>query len=436
VGTPSGTRIGGEFCCAGDNFPGLIEEVALFNRALSDAEVLTLYTSGVTRVCLDPQILSQPASENLGVGDTASFSIVARDTGQLGYQWQFNGTNLADNTRITGSQSNILTITDAQLTDSGSYGVILSGPGGSYPSSNATLSVVNCTPAPPGLLAWWKGDGNFQDVISGFDGVPVGTVSFASAEVGQGFHLVNSAITASGNFDFSTNNAMTIELWFKLNVDTTYNGLVTSQDCCTYRFMVDGGGHLFYDPGTHTDTDLSVGPAISLGQFHHAAMVVVGGAQAVIYLDGQPISTNSAGVPSVLPFVSTFLLGAGESAGTYTMQDGILDEVTIYNRALAAQEIAAIFAAGAGGKCLPTGRGADTVTSPLRFQSITQSGASLTFVWSVVAGRSYQVQYKPTLTEATWLNLGSPVVAPGSTLSASDAIGQDSQRFYRLVQLP
>jgi hypothetical protein len=46
------------------------------------------------------------------------------------------------------------------------------------------------------------------------------------------------------------------------------------------------------------------------------------------------------------------------------------------------------------------------------------------------------VQYKTALAGAPWLNLRGPVIATNSTLSASDAIGPDSQRFYRLVQLP
>ena len=435
IGTPSGTRIGGEVCCGGDNFPGLVEEVALFNRALSDAEVLTLYVSGNPRVCIAPQILTQPASESLGVGAPANFTVVARGLGQLEYQWQFNGANLADSARITGSQSNVLTIADAQTADAGSYRVIVAGAGGSAASSNAALTVLSCLPEPPGLIAWWPADGSFEDVISGLNGLPSGAVTFEPAEVGQGFRLVNSAITASGSFDFSTHNALTIELWFKLNLDTAYNGLVSALNCCTYRFMVDPSGHLFYDPGTHTD--LSVGPAVSLGQFHHAALVISGGGQALVYLDGQSISTNSAGVPTVLPSVSTFLLGAGESAGAYTMQDGVLDEISIYSRALSGNEIAEIFAAGVGGKCLPAGAEVPkAVLSPPRGQMLRQTGTALTFDWSVVAGRNYQVQYKTSLTEVSWINLGSPVLATSSTLSVTDTIGRDSQRFYRLVQLP
>jgi len=430
LGTPSGTRIGGEVCCGGDNFPGLIEEVALFNRALSGAEVLTLYTSGNTRVCLAPQILSQPVSQSLGVSDPVTFSVVARDSAQVAYQWLFNGTNLTDNTGIAGSQSNLLTIAGAQLTDAGNYSVVVSGPGGSTTSSNAALTLFSCVTPPAGLLAWWPGNGSFQDVISGFTGVPNGAVTFESAEVDQGFHLVNSAITAAGNFDFSTNNALTIELWFKLNVDTTYNGLVSAENCCTYRLMVDGSGRFYYDAGTHVDTSVSAGPAISLGQFHHVAMVVSGGGPAIIYLDGQAISTNSAGVPAVLPSVSTFLLGAGESATTYAMQDGVLDEISIYNRALAAKEIAAIYAAGAGGKCLPNG-GVPGVRMRGPALEARSTGGGLVFSFLSTANQNYTLEGNIDLQTTNWVPVTN-LTGDGSLMHVTLPATNSLQRFFRL----
>jgi len=119
------------------------------------------------------------------------------------------------------------------------------------------------------------------------------------------------------------------------------------------------------------------------------------------------------------------------------MQDGLLDEISIYNRALSANEIAGIFAAGAGGKCFAGSADlVQAVLSPPHVQIVRQTGATLTLGWSVVAGRSYQVQYTTALTGAAWLELGSPVIATSSTLSVADAVGRDLQRFYRLVQLP
>ena len=51
TGTTSGARIGGEACCAGNNFPGLVDEVSIYTRALSDAEVLSIYNAGTDGKC-------------------------------------------------------------------------------------------------------------------------------------------------------------------------------------------------------------------------------------------------------------------------------------------------------------------------------------------------------------------------------------------------
>ena len=51
VGTSAGVRIGGEACCAGTNFPGLVDEVAIYDRALSAAEIAAQFAAGDAGRC-------------------------------------------------------------------------------------------------------------------------------------------------------------------------------------------------------------------------------------------------------------------------------------------------------------------------------------------------------------------------------------------------
>lgn len=46
VGTASGVRIGGEACCSGNNFAGIVDEPAIFDHALNLAEVLAIASNG------------------------------------------------------------------------------------------------------------------------------------------------------------------------------------------------------------------------------------------------------------------------------------------------------------------------------------------------------------------------------------------------------
>src|SRR5215831_6160297 len=46
-----------------------------------------------------------------------------------------------------------------------------------------------CVPPPPGLVAWWKGDGTADDVLGRNNGTLMNGASFAEGMVGQGFSL-------------------------------------------------------------------------------------------------------------------------------------------------------------------------------------------------------------------------------------------------------
>ena len=60
----------------------------------------------------------------------------------LFFQWLKNGTNLTDGGRILGAASNVLTISSAATTDSGSYSVIVSNSLDTVSSDAAQLTVV------------------------------------------------------------------------------------------------------------------------------------------------------------------------------------------------------------------------------------------------------------------------------------------------------
>ena len=90
---------------------------------------------------LPPHIISQPTNQTILAGATVMIVAPTIGTLPLFYQWQFNGTNLADNGHITGSLTNALNITNAQVTDAGNYQIIVTNNYGSITSSVAVLSV-------------------------------------------------------------------------------------------------------------------------------------------------------------------------------------------------------------------------------------------------------------------------------------------------------
>jgi hypothetical protein len=82
------------------------------------------------------EISAQPQSATVVTGSTAGFMVSALSTLPLAYQWQRNGENLA------GANSPALTLPEVQLTNAGSYRVIISNADTNVLSAVAELRVV------------------------------------------------------------------------------------------------------------------------------------------------------------------------------------------------------------------------------------------------------------------------------------------------------
>jgi uncharacterized repeat protein (TIGR03803 family) len=92
------------------------------------------------------QITHQPARQMAYLGDTASFDVAIAGTMPVSYQWQMNGTNLADGGAISGSAARVLHVANVSVASVGNYSVIVSNAFGSVTSSNALLQLVISPP--------------------------------------------------------------------------------------------------------------------------------------------------------------------------------------------------------------------------------------------------------------------------------------------------
>jgi len=120
-------------------YGGLIDELSLYSRALTSNEIAAIYNAGSAGKCFTPVapvITAQPTNQTSLVGGTATFSVAASGTAPLSYQWKFGGTN------ILNATNTILTLTNVQLSQAGSYSVLVTNIAGSTNSSAATLAIV------------------------------------------------------------------------------------------------------------------------------------------------------------------------------------------------------------------------------------------------------------------------------------------------------
>ena len=92
----------------------------------------------------DPAITSQPVGLTLTAGANTNLSITAIGSGPLTYQWKTNGVSLVNGAKYSGVNTNILTITNTQPGDSGTYVVTV--------SNTVTSATVDSVPAQVNVL--------------------------------------------------------------------------------------------------------------------------------------------------------------------------------------------------------------------------------------------------------------------------------------------
>lgn len=128
------------------NFGGWIDEVRIYDRVLSASEVRLLYQ----QVTGPPVITAHPASQIATVGTTVTFNVAASGMEPLTYQWRKDGNILTDGEGLSGAITHSLTIAEAEMSDDGSYDVVVTDPAGGAVTSNAATLAV--TPAPATVI--------------------------------------------------------------------------------------------------------------------------------------------------------------------------------------------------------------------------------------------------------------------------------------------
>src|SRR5438067_5189192 len=227
-----------------------------------------------------------------------------------------------------------------------------------------------CTPPAPNMVSWWPGDGNANDIQGSNNGTLEGEATFSAGKVGQAFKFngnqsdgINLGDVAS--FNFSPTDSFSVEAWVNVSgvpvppndgfmiVSINYQCSNTAQNLAigaggTAHFQVrdaSGAGGLAISPS-----------ALSVNTWHHVAGIreVTGSNKTVkLYIDG--VLVASAPDPSTGSLVNSGpdYIGRRFTCGTNNPFNGLIDEPTIYNRALSDAEIQAIYNAGSAGKCKP-----------------------------------------------------------------------------------
>jgi regulation of enolase protein 1 (concanavalin A-like superfamily) len=131
----------------------------------------------------------------------------------------------------------------------------------------------------------------------------------------------------------------------------------------------------------------------------------------------------------------------GEAIGLFAPNGALVDWVEFGQQAADISEgRASDGAAGAWARFTESTPGANNAPAPsapivLSPPHLNLDG-TISLTWAATADHKYQVQFKDSLSDATWQNLGAPIT-PGSSQAAlvDSAPGGRATRFYRVVEL-
>ena len=374
--------IGNDTGGSGRVFNGTIDEMAIFEKALSFDQINSLYDAAIGKTqAVAPWFVVQPTSTARYAGLTATLTSMATGSSPLSYQWYQGSVALTDGGNISGSKTATLTLSNMGATNAGNYKLVVTNPGGS-----ATSKVVAVTVAPRtsstyeaavlslNPLAYWRlnettdpstGTAVAWDYVGGYDGT-YGTNSLdgftgvAGPRPVNGFSIFetnNTALETTAGEDTSAvtapqpplnSNTATFTFWVNPNgAQADWTGLFMNRSTDGEGVGMGGAGNTNAGMLTYTWNGNSAatygfvsGLTIPQNQWSMVA-VAIAPTQAILYLlntNGVQTATNA--IPqTVEAWGGTASIGIDPGFTNGRDLNGMIDEVAMFNYTLTPSEV-------------------------------------------------------------------------------------------------
>lgn len=295
-----------------------------------------------------------PAYQAQFVGETAdAITAVFSSNSPMNYTWyksRDNANNTPDDDTIVGDDSDTLSLGTLAKSDAAWYYCAAANPGQAR-SSPARVSIKQ-------QIAHYTFDGNADDSSGNtLNGTLVGEPNFAEGIIGQAlsFDGTNDYVQLPADFDdFSP--GITISVWARPAAATSWARFVDlgNGDNNDNIYLSRNGttANLTYSHyrGTTSAGAVTAENALNLNEWQMYAAVMDQTGNVTLYRNGVPVQTGTiAQMPNILTRSSNFI-GKSNWADD-ALYNGLLDDIQIWNYPLTADQIADMYAGGAGSFC-------------------------------------------------------------------------------------
>lgn len=351
-------------------FQGTLDELSLYNRALRADEISLIHHLGENGKCpvtpnLPPVVSAGPDLILDSSSDVAALNGSVTDDGlpsnSLDIQWSLlSGPGTATFT------NEALSATEVSFSEPGLYVLQLEGFDGMYRSFDYTTVRVGqpcLTANPQGLNAWWPFNGTLEETVTGLLTIPrrhVMTHTPGIVSEGLFFDGMHDGLSIESDpaLDIGADGGFSIELWIQPHRVASDNRILEWRDVAANRNGVALGLwsssqmilRLFDATGASTVVTSGT-ELVTVNTWSHIAVTYdYDASQVTFYRDGVVHSVRN--VTRRLPETS-FDLHIGYRQPNLNHFHGVMDELSLYNRPLQAEEIMALYTAGDRGKCAP-----------------------------------------------------------------------------------
>ena len=197
----------------------------------------------------------------------------------------------------------------------------------------------------PGLVGWFRGEGDASDAAGNNNGTLINGASFATGHLGQAFLLdgIDDAVSIPNDSTLNPTAAITVEAWINPTGHAgQYDPIVKkagegSQIEHGYSLEFDGNDVVFYVFIDGLGWQGSDRATIPLGTWSHVAGTY-DGSKIRLFVNGSVIGAETDAPGILVPSGNLLMIGGDPSDPSRHFQ-GSIDDVRIHNRALNANEL-------------------------------------------------------------------------------------------------